>query len=251
MKDFKIYLSAPPELASEAINYGPVSIMACEVTRGLKLTRLGPLPALRGERLVEIACHGLTGFGPQEALVENILRFCLIYGFSGVVLDLPRPTPALLSLSELMADRLAPRGLTLYLPEGYGGVPGKRGLLINAQSYSSPFSDRLRLLAGKYGPEKIALRLDTRPADFLLPARRSLPSRLPSPVPGGVAPDRVFYSQCFEANYTSFRDRDRVRLVMWDDANSVRRKLEIAGNIGIHTAFLDFAENRAIIRSLI
>ncbi len=251
MKDFKIYLSAPPELAAEAAEYAPVSLMAYEVARGLRLNRSPTVPSPRGERLMEVSCRRLTGFGPQAALAESILRQCLIYGFSGAVLDLPRPTPALMALAELMSDRFRPRGLSLYLPEGYGGIPGNPTILVSAQSYCAPYIDRLRALAGRFGAGRLALRLDTRPADFLLPARRSLPSRLPSPVPGGVQPDRVFYSECHEANYTSFLDRGRVRLVMWDDANSVKRKLEIAENIGIHTAFLDFEENRSIIRNLI
>lgn len=243
MEDLKIYISSPPELASEAARLGPVSLMAYDIGRGLRLMRSRNMPSLGGERLMEVSCRRLTGFGPQEALAESILRQCLIYGFSGAVLDLPRKTQALLAFAQVLSDRFRLRGLDLYLPEGFAGSGERHRVLVGAQNYFGTFSARLELLARRYGPERLALCLEPRPADFALPCRQSLPPRLSSPVPGGAVPGRTFYSKYHEANYMTYSDRGRAHLVMWDDPASLKRKLAVAKSLGIRTAFIRYEDS--------
>lgn len=249
MTDLKIYLSAPVELAQEASRYARVAMMACSVGRGMRLLRSRNIPRLTSPRLLEVSCTGMNGFGPHRALAEDIVRQCLMFGFSGAVLELGRPTPPLLAFAGLLGELCHGHGLSLYLPDGYAGASPDSRIVIPAQNFSGTYSSRLSMFAARYGPDRLALRLERRASDFALPSRQSRPGLRPAP-PDGPPPERAFYSEYHEANYMTYQDAGRVHLVMWDDLNSIRRKLDVAAGLGISRAFLYYPDCVDIISQL-
>lgn len=233
MTETRFFLSSPPDTAQEASREGPVSLMAYRVGRSFRLQRSWNTP-VRAE-LMDVDCATLTGFGPHGALTAELTRECRRMGYRGIVLDLPRPTAQLTALCALLYDEMSRQGLRLYVPQRYAAAcPGAK-IVLPAQNLSGTYEGRVRDLVARYGSGNVALELERVHTDFALPSRAGLGSVTSNP---RLVPDRTFYSPELHANYQSRLQDGRAHLVIWDDLNSLRNKIDTARGLGVTEFFL-------------
>ncbi len=234
MNDLKIYLSTPPETAKDALKLGPVSIMAYRVGRNFQLKRLG-FPPVRYD-IMDVDMSDFTGYGPHEALAAQITRECRHMGYGGVSLGLGRPTPQLTAFAQRLAEAADGAGLRLYLPPGYASIKGPVTLLLPAQNLSGTYDAYIRHIVDLYGPGGAALEFERVCTDFPLPARSGrgtvLTERETAKLRG-----QAFYSPELTANYLTYISSMRAHLVMWDDLETLKAKMETARALGIREGF--------------
>ncbi len=246
-----IYLSAPAGSAGEACFFGRVSLMAYRTGAGFHLYRT-VLPSGHFH-LMDVDCTGFTGYGPHEALILELLRECRGRGYSGVVLSLSaRPTQPLVSFCELASQALSQEGIDLYLPLTFASFTDKSRLLVPARILSSGFSSGLNRLCSRYGPGRLALELERVYIDYTLPLKSGMGTELSEQACRELAGSgHIFTSSELVCRYVSCIHRNRVHLVMWDDAETLREKLNIAQRMDIAAAFLYYPHIRDIASQLI
>lgn len=131
-------------------------------------------------------------------------------------------------------------------------VPGQR-LLHTAQSGGS-LRERLSEAAGRYGGEGVALWVDRVREDFTLPAPtgsgRPLTPRELWALREKHGP-AVFFSEDLCARYFTYLEGETGHLVLFDDAGTLRKKLKLAGEAGIATAYLPYGETRDLLEELL
>lgn len=195
---------------------------------------------------------GLMGLGDRcaetlsnpAALCRAVSAECRARRFGGVVADFEGIARGdrLAFLSDLGA-LLSQSGRRLYVPETFA-VPSACVLICTALS-GGTLRERLSDAAARYGAPRIALDCQRLAMDFLLPCPSgegtpltteeltTLRERCDSP---------VFFSSELCANYFSFQERGKPHFVLFDTAETLRRKLEFGRERGIETAFFMFPE---------
>lgn len=237
-----LILTTPPDALTQARETGlTLGHMAYRVGRGPHLFRSGvPIP-LRGGLMV-VDSKGFDGQGEPGVLCQEILRECAARGFRGVICDFTgRPLPLLERVLTNLDELLARKGLSLHVPEAYGAYTQKGRVLIPSALSGGSLAQRLEEAALRFGgPERITLAVRRVAEDFFLPSptgsgrpmsreelARQLEERKPS----------VFFSNELCARYFTYMSRESgAHFVLFDDAMSIRKKLQVAQKAGIHRA---------------
>ena len=215
--------------------------------------RLGPGPHLfRADNtvpkggLMVVDSQGFGGLGPIGPLCQEIVRECQARGFSGAVLDFDTRLPPLEQLAGQLDEQFARRSWTLYVPEGY--APCAPHARVNIPSALSGGSLRRRLEEAleRFGESRTALALEKRAEDFSLPSPTGSGQPL-SPQELEQLRQRlspaVFFSGELCARYFTYMSRDSGgHFVLFDDGDTLRRKLDVARELGIHTFLAPWAE---------
>lgn len=203
-----------------------------------------PLPGeLRGGLLV---LRQEDAFPPQAAvaLSREVLRLCLRRNFSGVVLDLPPvPCPGSLSLAQQLDTLCLRCGRRLYVPPACAeAAPHSRVLICTALSGGS-LTELLSDACRRYGPERIALDLQRLMMEFLLPC----PTGVGTPLTMQELRQRrqgrsIYYCDGLCARYFTRRQSGETRFVLFDDADTLQRKIALAEGMGIGEGFFMWPE---------
>ena len=176
-----------------------------------------------------------------EALAAALERECLRRGFLGAVLDFEAaPREDLRALAQSLGERFPRRRWPLYLPESYAAPGGT--VLLNSAVSGGDLGQYLR--EGKQRWRQAALDLQRLRMDFPLPC----PSGQGTPLSADAldvllrAESAVFFSQALCARYFTYRKGGETRFVLFDDAETLRRKLRIARESGIPDALCVYPE---------
>lgn len=211
--------------------------------------RVGPESSLLRQSLPLNCQGGLLSLSDREApplpepeaLAAALERECLRRGFSGAVLDLEEaPRGDLLALARSLGERFSRRRWALYLPEGWA-VPGG-AVLLNSAVSGGELRQCLREGRQRWG--QAALDLQRLRMDFPLPC----PGGEGRPLSAGelerllAEGPAVFFSQALCARYFTYRKGGETRFVLFDDAETLRRKLRAARECGIPDAFCVYPE---------
>lgn len=214
--------------------------------------RLGPGPhlfraegtaPLRGGLMV---VDGQGAEGQTARLGQEILRECQARSFTGAVLDFDGRCPPLEQLAAQLDDPFARRGWMLFVPEVCAAqAPHARVAIPSALSGGS-LQKRLEEALERFGESRTALALELRREDFFLPS----PSGSGQPLTqeelermmARLAPS-VFFSNELCARYFTYMSRESgAHFVLFDDGDTLCRKVEVARRLGICTFLAPWSE---------
>ena len=219
------------ELANVAYRIGPESA----------LLRRDLPPEVRGG-LLSVSDRDAPRITAPDRLCAAVLRECGRRSYRGAVLDFEEPpTPDRRGFVRLLCQQLRSVRRPLFVPESYA-VPGAV-VLINTAVSGGSFQQRLQEARSKYGA--IALDVERLAMDFPLPAvtgegtamsRERLQKLMEEEKPA------VFFSPELCARYFTCLRKGLPRFILFDDADTIRRKLRLGASMGVSSAFVMYPE---------
>lgn len=216
--------------------------------------RLGPGPHLfradgtappRGGLMV-VDDQEFDPLGPTGPLCQEIIREITARGFSGAVLDFENRLPPLEQTAAALDEPFARRGWTLIVPERYGqAAPHARVMIPSALSGGS-LQRRLEEALECFGESRVVLALEKRAEDFYLPSPtgsgQPLTDQELEALKERLSPS-VFFSGELCARYFTYMSRETgAHFVLFDDGDTLRRKVDVARRLGIRTFLAPWAE---------
>lgn len=232
----KLILAAAPEEEEAAAELGTVAHMSYRVDPGPRLMRLSRrLPGQGG--LLYFGIEQLQGnnFG---FFCQQCVRECGARQYRGVVADLAEHADRNLhKLVRQLDDALHSRGLALYVPEAFQESAPNARLLIPTALSGGSLKLRLREAVGRYGPERVVPAVERIMEDFTPPSRSGTGKRLSREELRELQNQKrpnVFWSPELCARYfTYFTPGGQAHFVLYDDGETLRAKLRLAGELGI------------------
>ena len=219
--------------------------LAWQLGRGPHLYRAADASALKGGVLVagDRRYDGLEGTG---TLAREFVRECQNRNFTGAILDFDRRLPALGHLARQLEELFRPRGWTLFVPEAYGPALREAMVMIPSALSGGSLEQRLQEAVERYGAGRVTLALQKSAEDFLLPAPTGSGSPL-SPAELAALQKRlhpsVFFSDPLCARYFTYMEPGgATHFVLFDDGDTLRRKMETARKAGITSFIASWAE---------
>lgn len=228
----------PPHRLGELRGRGAVPChLAYCVGPGPHLLRTGLPAALRGGVMAVAAQGDLLGEG-TDAFCREVLRECAVRNFRGVLCDWEQPAaPFWCRLVQDMEDALLSRGLALYVPEECGACTRQAGVLISTAICAGSLALRMREAAERFGPHRLTAALQRSAEDLTLPAPEGVGKTLSAREleellhrTGAV----VYFSPELCARYFTYGDeKGRTHFVLFDDGDTMARKVETARGAGV------------------
>ena len=200
-------------------------------------------PTLRGGLLV-LSDHDAPPITHPDLLCRQLLQECLQRDFSGIVLDFEgaATNDRALFIRQLDSVMLSYHR-KIFVPEAWAShAPHSIVLICTALSGGSLYQ-RLSQAVSRYSPARLALDEQRLAMDFLLPC----PNGTGTPLSQAELRKRmngrsVFFSEYLCARYFTYRSSSETHFVLFDDANTLRRKAELAAQMGIDTALFMLPE---------
>lgn len=250
----QVYLAVTPGQLQEAARHcRNLAHVAYRIGEGSMLLRQSVLMQTRGG-LLAVTDQDAPLIEEPEKLSAAVLRECGRRSFTGALLDFQGRTADRLAFAKKLASALTQTRRTLYIPEAYGpAVPGAIPLICTALS-GGDFAQRLReaaLAAG--GAGRLALDVQWLRMDFTLPARtgEGVPlSRSDFQALMERESPSVFFSQELCARYFTYTREGQTHFVLFDDAGTLRKKLQTGAALGFTAAFLMFPEVQDLLGEL-
>lgn len=235
----QLYLAAAPCYLPEARRWGlPIAHAAYRIDSGGRLSAL-PLPAVPPGGLLLISGADCPAPPQPEALARDILRQCLQRGYTGVILE-PVLTAAVMTALEILCRRY---GRTLYVPERFGVQTTDAQVVVSTALSGGTLRRRLEEVCRSFGPRRIALDLACVRADFTLPAPYGDGRMLTVQQLTSLRAQRpVFFSPELCARYFTYEQEGMTHLVLFDDADTLRRKIGLGTELGIAAGMLSLPE---------
>lgn len=248
-----IILAVRPGEVSAAGGWGrSLAHLAYKMGEGPHLFRANSPVAPRGGLMV-IDDSGFHGGGEVESFCNEVLRECAARRFGGVVCRFQaKSRPILGQITLHLGELCAKRGLGLYVTEPYAAAAGR--VLISTALSGGTLRTRLEEVVRQYGANRVALWIDRAAEDFLLPS----PSGAGAPLTVEELKNRreeqgasVFFSPELCAHYFTYMAGETGHFVLFDDAGSISRKMALARELRISTAFLPYAATADLLGELL
>ena len=192
---------------------------------------------------VMVIMGGAPPFADAAVFADAIAAECAAGHCEGVYLDFDERTPAAQRLIETLAPRLAGRGAVLYTNPALdtGGVT----VLSSSEVTGGSFALYVRSLTERFG-ERTALEIVPLCMDFTLPSAGQgdaiTQERLAELLDSGLM---SYYSRDLAAKYFTWQSPDGMtHFVLYDDAYTIREKLETAEREGAREVFLPYTRLR-------
>ena len=251
----QILLTAPPADCQRAMAYGvPVAHMAYRVGPGGRLYRSNLPLTLRGG-LMALDAAGFEGRGDPGQLCREILRECGVRKFDGILCDFDGPAvPFLEQTVRQLGQATHQRGWPLYVTEEYGGASEFSRVLLPTAISGGTLEERLRTALNRYGSGRVTLAAQRAAEDYTLPSavgqgrpltRAELADRVTRFSPA------VYFDHGLCAHHFTYMDQGVAHFVLFDDSDSLLRKLSLARDLGIERAVFAFPEVEDILPQLL
>lgn len=242
-----LILTTPPDQLRRAQEYRlPIAHMAYRMGGGPHLFRSSQQFPLRGG-LMALDDRGFDGRGDPTSFCREVIQECGARQFTGVLCDFEsRSLPMLAQIVDRLSTLCEKRGLTCYVPETLGSYSKTARVLISTALSGGSLTQRLEEAVGRFGHNRVVPAVERVAMDFYLPSpsgqgvqlsREELKQRLEERAPS------VFFSSDLCAHYFTYMSRQNgAHFVLFDDAASIRKKLQIAQRLGLNTAVLAYPQ---------
>ena len=227
---------------------------AYRVGRGPHLFRAGPPVPLKGG-LMAVDAQGCDGRGEGRILCDEMVRECAARGFKGAVLDFEGPILLMLErVVRELGERFHRRGWQLYVPEHYAGFAPHARVMISTAISGGSLQNRLEEAVERYGRERVILAVERVAEDFFLPSPSGEGRRLSQNELLGEIQKRepsIFFSHELCARYFTYMSRDSgAHFVLFDDGDTIRKKLQMARGLGITGAMAAWEDVSDVLEKL-
>jgi len=239
MKTFTVAIG--PDLGPAAALGHPCAALALSLREG-RLCPTGPIPP---GGLLGLYTAGDTTPPPDPAALCRRLAAMVCRSQScGLLLDLPEDDAGF-ALAASLAPQLYRMGIDVYLPVSLAHAAPQARLILPSAVSGGSLDGMLDHFLSRYPPGRLCLELVRTRHDF----------PMPSADPGGTllsaarfdelyaSAGQHFFSPELCANYfTYMEDGNTPHFVLFDDAETARRKLEKAQSHGFCAVFALYAE---------
>lgn len=213
--------------------------LAYRMGQGPHLFRTGGNSAPYGGWMV-LDCRDFDGLGRPGPFCQEVTRECAARNFSGVVCDFEAGRlPPLEETVAQLGNECSRRGWNLLVPEHYASCSPHAQVMISSALSGGSLELRLKEAQQRFGRERVVLALQRSAEDFFLPSptgggrpltqeqlHRLMEERSPS----------VFFSRELCARYFTYMSRDSgAHFVLFDDDQTLVKKVEVARSVGIST----------------
>jgi len=236
-----VFLSVAPQDLQAAAQWGqPLAHAAYRIGPNSTLLRQNLLLQTRGG-LLSVSDRDAPFIDDTDAVCAAVLRECRRRNYSGVLLDFEEPLRQdRLVFAKRLGQMLTSSRKTLYLPETYASA-GEGTILINTAVSGGSFTQYLQETAQRCGGAgRLALDIERLRMDFTLPAPTGQGKALRAAefqvLMEREAPS-VFFSPELCARYFTYTQGKDTHFVLFDDAETLKQKLQIGGRLGFSAAF--------------
>ena len=237
-----MYLAAAPEHLSQALRFTErIAHVAYRIGPDGRLARRNLLPRTRGGLLVLEDWES----GPVRdaaALCRDVWRECGNRGYGGVVADFEgEPAGDKAAFLEALGTVLSRNRMRFFVPESYGQRIQQAGVLICTALSGGVLRQRLEEAAERFGPARVSLDLQRLRRSFPLPCPEGVGTLLSGEALEALLRERepsIFYSGDLCAKYFTCTRDGESRFVMFDDADTLRRKIQLGRELGLNAGFL-------------
>lgn len=249
-----VLVVSPPEAQSAAGFGHSLAHAAYRIGEDSSLLRRN-LPLQSRGGLLCVSDRNIPAITHPEVLCQGVLRECSRRNYQGVLLDFEEPPqPDRTAFIQRLENLLSASHRTLYLPESHMDIALNAVGVISTAISGGTLEQRLQEAVGHRGrPDRLALDVQRLRMDFTLPARsgegtplsrdafqRLLQREKPS----------VFFSPELCARYFTYTQNGTLHFVLFDDADTLRRKMKIGSTLGFSAAFFLWQEVSDIAESL-
>ncbi|MCD7928997.1 MAG: hypothetical protein LUF86_02410 [Clostridiales bacterium] len=219
--------------------------MAYRAGDGPRLYRAAPPETISGGVLAAEDSR-LRQVGGSAVFCQQAVRECRARGASGFWANWSRPAEGpMAALTAELDAALTRQGLTLWVGEPYGTSCPTAQVLISSALSGGTLRGRLNGALERMGKDRVVLAVERMAMDFSLPAvsgqGQPLTQRELAALREQHQP-KCWYSGEFCAWYFTYEREGQVHLVLYDDGESVRRKLLLAKELGMAQALVAWAE---------
>ena len=241
----QVYLAVTPDVEQQAAPCGcALSHVAYRIGPDSTLLRQNLLLQTKGG-LLSVSDRNTPPIPDANALCAAVLRECARRSYEGVVLDFEEPPRQdRLKFAELLGQLLPKRQRTLYVPESYARAAPTAMVLVGTAVSGGTFRQYLEEAAAQYG-SRLALDVERVRMDFRLPARTGVGT----PLTGKELTELMkqhgspsFFSPDLCARYFTYQQQGTTHFVLFDDANTLRRKIRLGTELGASAAFFMWPE---------
>jgi len=239
---FRTILCVLPSQAWVAAKTGyPVAHMAYGIGPGLSLiSRYTGTKTPGGIMMLDDTAYDNTR-GNAEELAKECLYLCQSLGFEGLCCDFEQPVRRGLEAFVTECGGIF-SNISIYVPGRYAQCHSMVKVYIPTAITSGSLSNRLENAVSIYGAGRLALEIERLSRDIMLPSENQFGTPLPCDKIRDILSGRggaSFYSNELCAHYFTERDNEgRTHFYIYDDAQSFKRKTDLALSMGIREGFL-------------
>lgn len=247
LPNLKLILTAPPDLAQAAVTFGfPVAHMAYRIGSGPSLLRSKLPVSLRGGLMLADDLE-LSGEGDPLEVCRQIMQECTARGFDGIILDFESaPNPIAEKIAAELSRMAGRKNWPVYVPETYAACSNRTKIIVSSALSGGSLTQRLFEATEKFGPNRVVLGVERLAEDFFLPAASGQGRPLTRETLQQYIAERnppVFFSKELCASYFTFMSKQSgAHFVLFDNAASIRQKLQIAARFKIREAILVYPQ---------
>lgn len=250
----QIFLAVTPDKQRTASQFTDrLAHVAYQVGREGHLTRQALLARTFGGLMV-LGDRDWDAVRDTAQLCREVWRECGNRNYCGVAADFEQPpSPDRVSFLEALGRVLARNRKQLLVPEEYGQQVRSAQVLICTALSGGTLRQRLEEAGQAFGQKRLALDLQRLRMSFPLPC----PSGEGRPLSGEELEEMmrerqpaVFYSGDLCAKYFTSTREGESRFVLFDDAGTLRRKMQLGRELGIATGLLMYPEVEDILPEL-
>ena len=253
-ENMNLILATPPNLLKNASSFGcPLAHMAYKIGHGPYLYRSDIAQTVRSG-IMAIDAREFIPSPAEGQIVNEIIKECEFRKYSGILLDVDKSKiPSVASFCRRLADAAEKNSLDIYMTESVSEHSPHAKVLVETALSGGTLTEYLKGAVAKYGASRIALDIERIRMDFTLPSYDGKGEALTAEQLEKLLKQRhspSFLSKDLCAHYFTYRNKNAAHFVLYDNAQSIKRKMVIAEKMSIKTAFLFYPEVSNILNEI-